>query len=126
MKKLNLFALGFIITASLLVISSCRKKQDTIAKVFVKDSDNNPVTSCRVILFPDPTEGSGAGKTLIKADTAITNSSGEAIFNYNYLYQLGQAGVAVLDIHAFKDGYTGTGVIQIKEEQTTITTVTIN
>jgi hypothetical protein len=124
MKRNYSIAIALFIFAGTMVVSSCKKKKDTIAKVFVMDENNNPVTTCRVILKPEPSE-SAAGKTLIDADTAVTNSSGEAIFNYNELYQLGQAGVAVLNVEAFKDGLTGSSVIQIKEEVTSETTVFI-
>lgn len=125
MKKDKIIFLGFIFFASLLVITSCRKKKDTIAKVFVKDSNGNPITTCRVILKPEPSTNS-VGKTLIAADTAYTNSTGEAIFNFNYLYQLGQAGVAVLNVYANKDELSGASIIQIKEEETTSVNVSVN
>jgi hypothetical protein len=126
MKRNYSIAIALFIFAGTMVVSSCKKKKDTIAKVFVMDENNNPVTTCRVILKPEPSSVSGsAGKTLIDADTAVTNSAGEAIFNYNELYQLGQAGVAVLNVEAFKDGLTGSSVIQIKEEVTSETTVFI-
>jgi hypothetical protein len=124
MKRNYSIAIALFIFAGTLVVSSCKKKKDTIAKVYVMDENNNPVSTCRVILKPEPST-SAAGKTLIDADTAVTNASGEAIFNYNELYQLGQAGVAVLNVEAFKDGLTGSSVIQIKEEVTSETTVFI-
>jgi hypothetical protein len=123
MKRNNVIIAG-IFAVSFLVIGSCKKKQDTIAKVFIVDSQNQGVGACTVILKAVPTTNS-TGKTVIAADTSITNVAGEAIFNFNDLYQLGQAGVAVLNIYASKDGVIGTGVIQLKEEETVETTVTI-
>ncbi|MFN5910972.1 MAG: hypothetical protein ACK45H_06535, partial [Bacteroidota bacterium] len=58
-------------------------------------------------------------------DTTLTNSSGVAVFNYNDEYQLGQAGVAVLDIKAFKGGAQGQGIIKVEQETTSEETVYI-
>jgi hypothetical protein len=123
MKKNNFLLILLVFVSFQFAVSSCIKKKDTIAKVFVKYPDNLPATSCTVILKPVPSDGSATGNTLIPADTSITNSKGEAIFNCNHLYQLGQAGVAVLNIVVDKEGFTGNGVIQLKEQETSIATV---
>lgn len=117
-SKKNLL-MGSII--ALAVITSCKKKIDTIAKVYVKDAYGMDVSNCQVILKGVST----INKSSSLADTAYTNSRGEAIFNFNDIYKSGQAGVAVLDIFADKDGITGTGVIQIKEETTSESNVVI-
>ena len=123
MKRNNIILAG-IFAASFLVIGSCKKKQDTIAKVFIVDSQNEGVGACTVILKAVPSTNS-TGKTVIKADTSITNVAGEAIFNFNDLYELGQAGVAVLNIDVVKDGKTGQGIIKVEEETTSEETVYI-
>jgi hypothetical protein len=56
-------------------------------------------------------------------DTALTNSEGKATFNYNDVYQLGQAGVAILNIKATYDSLVGEGIIKIVEETTSEETV---
>jgi hypothetical protein len=117
MKISTLVATASLFLAAFLVISSCKGKDDTIAKVFVYDENNVPVSSATVVIYADTTE-SAIGKDMIPPDTAITNSTGEAIFNFNERYQLGQAGVAVLNIHAYKEGLHGYGVIQVVEEET--------
>ncbi|MES2590148.1 MAG: hypothetical protein V4622_14305 [Bacteroidota bacterium] len=122
MKSNKLFLVATLFLAGFFIISSCRKKKDTIAKVYVMDASNDPVTSCTVVLYASPSENS-TGKKVIAPDTSITNTAGEAIFNYNDLYQLGQAGVAVLNIKAYKDTLVGEGVIQIGEEVTSKSTV---
>ena len=58
-------------------------------------------------------------------DTAYTNAAGIATFNYNEIYQLGQAGVAVLDIEAYKGNRQGQGIIKIEAEKTNEETVII-
>lgn len=103
---------------------SCRKKEETIAKIIVRDASNNPVSGARVIVYGQSTTNQASSVVLY--DTTITNSAGEAIFNFDEVYQLGQAGVAVLNIDASKDGNTGQGIIKVEQETTTTEVVYIN
>lgn len=112
-----------LLLASLVVFSSCRTKGDTIARITVRDPANMLVPNARVILF-------GASTTdpiqpVVRRDTAFTNSTGVAVFNYNDIYQLGQAGFAVLDIIVIKDNMTGSGIIKVEEEKENTQTVFI-
>ena len=114
MKKYLSISL-FAVLAFTLVFTSCRKKKDTIARITVFDTEDKVVAGAQVILFGQST--TDPMQEVVRRDTAITNTSGVATFNYNDVYQLGQAGVAVLNIRATKDGLVGTGIIQIKEEK---------
>ncbi len=119
------FFLGFaVILAASLAFSACRKKKDTIAKIHVRDANNALVAGAKVVLKGESTCDNCNG-TVVLYDTTLTNSSGEAIFNFNDTYQLGQAGVAVLNIEASKGGSTGEGIIKIEEETTSEETVFI-
>lgn len=120
-SKYALFALIAILGVGVNV--SCRKKKDTIAKIYVRDASSQFVEGATVILYGQSTINQGANVVLY--DTTLTNSSGVAIFNYNEVYQLGQAGVAVLNIKAFKNGAQGQGIIKIEEEVTSEETVFI-
>ena len=124
MKFSKIILLTSVTLVAYSLTSGCNRKKDTIAKVFVYDQSKTAVSGCQVILKAEPSESSS--KPLIEADTAITNATGEAIFNFNDLYQKGQAGVAVLNIYASKDGSTGTGVIQIIEEETSESDIYLN
>lgn len=121
-NKYALFILLAIASAG--VFSGCRKKKDTIAKIYVKNWSNELVEGATVILYGKSTINTPANVVLY--DTTQTNSSGVAVFNYNDVYQLGQAGVAVLDIKAYKDGAQGQGIIKVEEETTSEETVFIN
>jgi len=103
--------------------SGCRKKKDTIAKIYVRDTMNDVVVGARVVLKGESTVTPSPPVVLF--DTTTTNGSGEAIFNFNDVYQLGQAGVAVLNIEAEKGGLTGQGIIKIEQETTSEETVFI-
>lgn len=114
MKNLIFYpVLILLVSIFALSIGSCRKNVDTIAKITVRDTANVLVPNAKVVLFGTP---SNPDNVNIRRDTVLTNSSGVAIFNYNEVYQLGQAGVAVLDIIAYKDSLYGEGIIKIEGE----------
>jgi len=124
MKNYIIFAISLIFVGGVsLGLGSCNKKGDTIAKIFVRDTSGALVSGARIILYGTSTEV--PVKSVIRRDTAYTNAAGVAIFNYNDVYQTGQAGVAVLDIDARKDDLTGKGIIKIVEEEENIAKVLI-
>lgn len=120
MKKLLLLSFAAITLVSL---TSCRKKLDTIAHIYVKDETNASVSNAMVVLYGTNTQSTP--QQVAVYDTAYTNANGLATFNYNELYQLGQAGVAVLDIKAQKANKVGQGIIKIEPETVNEETVYI-
>jgi hypothetical protein len=117
------FLLVAIAASTLVSLSSCRKKMDTIAHIYVKDEANASVSNAMVVLYGTNTQQTPQQVAVF--DTAYTNLNGLATFNYNELYQLGQAGVAVLDIKAQKGNKTGQGIIKIEAEKINEETVFI-
>ncbi|OFZ67424.1 MAG: hypothetical protein A3D92_25330 [Bacteroidetes bacterium RIFCSPHIGHO2_02_FULL_44_7] len=107
----------------MIAFEGCRKKEDTIAKIYVRDADMLVVSDARVILYGQSTTNQPSNVTLF--DTTTTNSAGEAIFNLNDVYQLGQAGVAVLNIDVDKGSKSGQGIIKVEQETTSEETVYI-
>ena len=87
------------------------KKADTIANIYVRDEANAIVPDAMVVLYGTNTQGTPQVVAIF--DTAYTNGAGLASFNYNDIYQLGQAGVAVLDIKAQKLNKIGQGIIKL-------------
>ena len=120
-KKFSIIMLALIVSG---VFFSCRKKADTIAKIYVRDETNAIVDEAMVVLYGTNTQGTP--QVVAVFDTAYTNTAGLASFNYNDIYQLGQAGVAVLDIKAQKLNKIGQGIIKIEPEQVNEETVFIN
>lgn len=102
----------------------CRKKKDTIAEILVKNSAGAPVSGATVQLYPKPSPGYENNPLLWEFET-ITNSAGIASFNFNEVYQLGQAGVVVAHIKAYQGSNSGTGVIKVEEETISVATVFI-
>ncbi len=121
MKKTVLLALFAVLAVGTMV--GCRKKKDTIAIIHVRDASNQPVANAMVVLYGQSTVTPSPAVVLY--DTTYSNSSGDAEFNFNDVYQLGQAGVAVLNIDAKKDGKGGQGIIKVEEETTSEETVFI-
>ena len=119
-KKLFILMLILVVSG---VFYSCRKKGDTIANIYVRDEANAVVDEAMVVLYG--TNTGGTSQPVAIYDTAYTNAAGLASFNYNDIYQLGQAGVAVLDIWAQKLNKTGQGIIKIEPEQVNEETVFI-
>lgn len=109
------------IIATTIVLGSCRKKADTVARITVRDTANMVVPGAQVILLGKST--TDPIQPVVRRDTALTNSSGVATIMYNDVYQLGQAGVAVLDIRASKGALFGEGIIKIEEEVENTATV---
>ena len=58
--------------------TGCNKKKDTIAKVYVRDSNNNPVVAAEVIVYGENTNppNSGSQNPVSLMDTTTTNGSG--------------------------------------------------
>lgn len=121
MKRIFYLLIAISLTSTLF---SCRKKKDTIANIYVRDENDKIVENAMVILYG--TNTAGTPQQVAVFDTAFTNTSGLASFNYNDLYQLGQAGVAVLDIKAQKQNKTGKGIIKIEAEKINEEIVFIN
>jgi translation elongation factor EF-1alpha len=94
--------------------TGCRKKKDTTALIYVLDANNERVAGAQVVLKGESTVQNSPPVVLF--DTTLSDNSGVASFNFNDVYQLGQAGVAVLNIEARKDALSGEAIIKIEQE----------
>lgn len=121
MKMNRFFALSVLTLLVMATVVGCRKKEDTIAEITVRDAANQAVAGARVVIYGQSTTNQPANVVLY--DTTTTNSAGVATFNFNEVYQLGQAGVAVLNIDVQKDLLTGQGIIKVEQEVTSTETV---
>ena len=111
-SKLALIALCIVMS-----FSACRKEEDTIALIKVRDVEMAPVADAIVTLFADPTNSSGDNVgNVIEEVSQPSNAAGEAIFDFTELYQDGQAGFAVLSILIEKDSLMVEGIIKIDPE----------
>ena len=101
---------------------SCRKESPTVAVITVVDTSGTVFPNAMVRLYPTPTINPHPG--IIIDDTLYSDNSGQATFDYTDMYNLGQAGFAVLDIEVRSgDTLYGTGIIKIEAEETSYETV---
>ena len=87
---------------SLFVLVSCKKTKDTTAVITVIDSNGLPVGGAFVEL-----EGQSSPDAVKVANPALrkvafTPANGVVSFNYTEIYKAGQAGVAVMNVSAYK------------------------
>jgi len=119
LRNTFLYTLIAVTFASVLFMSSgCRRKGSTIVLITVRDSDNAVVSNAMVRLYGQSTTNPPSGP-VVRVDTAYTDDLGVARFDYTDTYQLGQAGLFVLNIEARKDNKSGAGIVKIEEEKTT-------
>lgn len=103
---------------------ACHKKKDTFAEITVKNTSNEVVAGAQVkLLALPPYEGN---KTPILELEGKTDINGVIRFNFNNVYQSGQAGVAVLNIEVESGNLDGRGIIKIEQETTSKKTVVID
>ena len=113
-----------MLTLLALVSFACQKKKDTLVEITVKNANNTVVSNATVKLLTAPPYE--ASKTPVLEKEGKTDINGVIRFNFNDTYQLGQAGVAVLNIEVEKGNLDGRGVIKIESETTSTKIVVIN
>lgn len=111
-KTLGIAFLGFLFG---LTMVSCEKEEPTVAKIKVVDIDGNPVNNAKVYLHGTST--TTPPRANIIHDTTYTDLDGYATFDFSDHFNLGQAGVFVLDIKVERLPETGTGIIKINQEE---------
>lgn len=118
MKKSHLLRSAAVFVALMATAVSCKKVDETIATIEIRNSFGSPVAGATVRLYAvGSTDTDNIGE--IRFDTTqVTNGSGKVSFNFSEFYKRGQAGFAVLDIAAEKGSLIGEGIIKIEEEKT--------
>lgn len=116
---ITLLALIFVST----LLFACKKEKPSVVKIQVVDIEGNTVNNASVRLYATST--TTPMRPPIIDDTMITKSDGIAIFDYSDHFNLGQAGLMVLDIEVIADDLFGTGIVKIEEEKTNNETVII-
>lgn len=112
-QKFWLIAAGILLGIGM---ASCKKENPTVAKVLVVDTAGEVVSNASVRLHATSTT-SPSGNTIIDS-TVYTNGMGYAIIDYSKNFNLGQAGVFVLNIDVQKDLLIGTSFIKVEQEKT--------
>lgn len=115
--------LGFVsITAMLLALNSCKNKDPSVIKVFVRSSSNELQDNAKVIIIADVNSDP---ETPAYVDTVMTNSSGFAYFEMDEFFDGldKDQETGYFDIVAKKDTRQGTDYIKARGHITTVSTV---
>lgn len=107
-----------IFLATLFLLFSCEKTEDTIAKIIVRDMNAVKVEDATVRMFSQPEDSE------IEVEE-MTNAAGEAIFDLSSFYSEGQVGLFVLSIEIEKDTLSTTSIIQIVPEEVNELSITL-
>ncbi len=103
-------------------LQSCKNKNPSVVKIFVRSSSNELVEGAKVIIIGDP---SSNPPTLNYVDTVITNDSGFAYFNVQPYYD--EAGeensVAYFDVVVKTTTKTAYGEIRSRVHTTAVETI---
>ncbi|PHR24526.1 MAG: hypothetical protein COA38_16580 [Fluviicola sp.] len=105
-----------ILSLCVLAIVGCRKKKDTLVEITVKNASSQIISGANVKLLTLPPYEPNSTPILELEGT--TDINGVIRFNFNDVYHLGQAGVAVLNILVKKGDLEGTGIIKVEQEKT--------
>lgn len=126
MKSIILTSFSFLFIA--LLFTNCKKDKDTTLTVYVRDKQTALVSGAVVDLTADANGNKNINKDL--DSMLITPGSGMVQFNLTKMYKAGQAGVAVMDVYAFKlvgeDTLVGHSYKKIEPYQDNVLNVTID
>lgn len=117
--------LGFVsLVAMLLALNSCKNKDPSVMKVFVRSTNNELVANAKVIIIADVNSDP---PTPAYVDTVLTNSSGFAYFAMDDFFDGLGKGVTTgyFDVLVKKDPLQGSGYIRARAHITNVLTIVI-
>jgi len=122
---LTLQKLGFVsLTAMILVLNSCKNKDPSVMKVFVRNESNELITNAKVIIIADV---NSTPATPAYVDTVMTNSSGFAYFEMDEFFDGldKDQTTGYFDVLGKKDTRQGSDYVKARAHITTVSTVYI-
>lgn len=103
---------------------SCKKTNDTVAKVIVVNDQGQRVQGAFVRLIAVSTTNQ---QSTIPPNSGQTKEDGSVYFDYSNDFNPGQAGFRVLEVEVnVGDSLFGTGIIKIEEEKLTEKTIVVS
>lgn len=121
MKKIT--AVLFLLFVTTIVIVSCKNKEPSIVKIFVRNANNQLISDARVIIIADV---NSEPATPAYVDTVLTNNGGFASFNLQPLfdtYSKDDDKLAFFDIIVKFDGKQANGEIRSRAHVTAVETI---
>lgn len=82
-KTLRLSALLVVAVLAIGFLQSCKNKNPSVIKIFVRSASNELVEGAKVVIIGDPASNP---PTMEYVDTLVTNSSGFSYFNMEEYY----------------------------------------
>jgi hypothetical protein len=118
-KKLGLLAL---VVLSVGFVESCKNKEPSVIKIFVRSASNELVAGAKVIIIGDVNSNPA---TVAYVDTVITNASGFSYFNVapHYEGQPKDYTVGYFDVIAKTETKIGYGTVRSRIHTTAVETV---
>ncbi|MBL1278981.1 MAG: hypothetical protein COA33_001820 [Fluviicola sp.] len=118
------FGLVLLIALSVGFMQSCKNKEPSAIKIFVKSYANQALPGVKVVIIGDVTSNP---ETISYVDTVITNESGFALFDVAPHYEKGDKDyeVAYFDVIAASTVQSGTGYVRSRIHTTAVETVYI-
>ncbi len=102
-------------------VQSCKNKNPSVLKVFVRSASNELLPDARIVIIADISSNES---TIEYVDTLMTNASGFAEFNIaDYFDQTGGVDVGNFDLICRKDGKEGKGYARCRAHTTAVETV---
>lgn len=124
MKIRNKFNLGFLFFLfSLFIVSSCKNKNASILKIYVRSASNQLLEDAMVVIVGDQ---SSNPPTLAYVDTLLTNKSGYVEFNMQPYFDLAgekKNPTGVFGILIRKDTKEGEGTARCRVHITNVESV---
>ena len=112
-----------MVILSLSVLQSCKNKNPSVVKIFVRSASNELVAGAKVVIIGDLASNP---PTMEYIDTVITNASGFAYFNVQPYYDMAgeeENPVAYFDIIAKTDTKQKNGNIRSRVHTTAVETL---
>jgi hypothetical protein len=125
MKNIKKVFFGAIILSGFFLANSCKEKDPSIMKVFVRNQSNELQNGAKVVIVADVNSNPPTPEYV---DTIITNSSGFAFINMEpFFEQLDKKETTgYFDILVKKNAETGEGYIRARAHITNVETVYIH
>lgn len=120
---LTMKKLGFVsLTAMLLVLNSCKNKDPSVLKVFVRNESNELLAGAKVIIVADVNSDPPSPAFV---DTVLTNASGFAYFDIGDFVDAMDKDqtTGYFNVLAKKDTRDGTAYVRVRAHITTVNTV---
>lgn len=121
-KKVRFSALLVFAFLAIGFMQSCKNKNPSVIKIFVRSGSNELVEGAKVVIIGDPASNP---PTMEYVDTVITNGSGFAYFNMEEYYSAAgkDNDVAYFDIIAKTATKQGSGRIRSRVHTTAVETI---